>query len=365
MGLMKRRTLILGAGGLGALAVAGAAAWRLDTGSMTEYARYQEALRRPIRADDGVEEVVRYAALAANSHNTQAWKFEIENAAIRLQPDRGRATPVVDPDEHHLYVSLGCAAENLALAAAATGRSGQWSFDGQGGMRFDHARGPAISGDLVAAVPFRQSTRRAYDPLSVESATLNAIVAQCRVEGVALSILTEPGAIDRGAELVAMANDRQMDDPAFVRELKRWLRFNPRSAMADGDGLFSAASGNPVLPAGVSDIAFWLAFTKSSENQRYRRLMAASAGIAIFSADVADHAHWVAVGRACQRFQLAATHAGLKTSFVNQPVEVSEYRTALAELSGLPGRRPDIVLRFGHGAPMPYSPRRPVGDILA
>jgi hypothetical protein len=29
----------------------------------------------------------------------------------------------VDPDDRHIYVSLGCAAENLAIAAAANGRA--------------------------------------------------------------------------------------------------------------------------------------------------------------------------------------------------------------------------------------------------
>jgi hypothetical protein len=31
----------------------------------------------------------------------------------------------------------------------------------------------------------------------------------------------------------------------------------------------------------------------------------------------------------------------------------------------MPGRRPDLVLRFGYGPTMPYSPRRPVKAILA
>ena len=71
-----------------------------------------------------------------------------------------------------------------------------------------------------------------------------------------------------------------------------------------------------------------------------------------------------AVGRACQRFSLQATALGLKHAFINQPVEVARLRPDLAALAGLPGRRPDIVMRFGHGPTLAYSARRPVGAVI-
>src|ERR1700732_3599624 len=48
----------------------------------------------------------------------------------------------------------------------------------------------------------------------------------------------------------------------------------------------------------------------------------------------------------------------LKCAFINQPVEVAKLRPELAALVGLPGRRPDIVMRFGYGPLLPYSARR-------
>ena len=32
---------------------------------------------------------------------------------------------------------------------------------------------------------------------------------------------------------------------------------------------------------------------------------------------------------------------------------------------GMPGRRPDIVMRFGHAPPVPFSLRRPVEAVIA
>jgi nitroreductase len=85
---------------------------------------YDEAVQAtwaPLRPDGGIEELVRYATLAANSHNAQPWRFTIEEHRVSIAPDFSRRCPVVDPDDHHLFASLGCAAENLVHAAAAAG----------------------------------------------------------------------------------------------------------------------------------------------------------------------------------------------------------------------------------------------------
>ena len=150
-----------------------------------------------------------------------------------------------------------------------------------------------------------------------------------------------------------------------MSELKSWMRFSPSRAISTGDGLFGACSGSPALPEWLGPLALDLFFTAKSENEKYTRQIASSAGIAVFLADKADPEHWVLAGRACQRFALQATALGLKHAFLNQPVEVPELRPELASLAGLPGRRPDIVMRFGRGQDMPFSARRPVSAVMA
>ncbi len=155
-----------------------------------------------------------------------------------------------------------------------------------------------------------------------------------------------------------------MADPAFNRELKHWIRFNPRSAMATGDGLFSAAIGNPTMPSIFGSPAYDMFVSARSESERYARHIDSSAGLAAFVGDQADPLHWMKVGRAVQRFALTATSLGLKHAFVNQPVEVPEQRPELAALISEPSRRPDIVMRFGYGPVLPFAPRRPVEAVL-
>ncbi|TGQ32428.1 Tat pathway signal protein [Mesorhizobium sp. M00.F.Ca.ET.216.01.1.1] len=363
---MNRRSLLIGAGGALLLAGAGTAAWTSSVGSMTAYDAYASRVRAGLTTAPDIRDLVRYATLAANSHNTQPWRFHASDSVIDILPDSSRRTPAVDPDDHHLFVSLGCAAENLSIAAAATGRPGEIEIDLDGnGARYVFSKGPARSDPLLAAIPRRQSTRAEYDGRTVPAAGLSRLELAAARPKVRLVLLIDRARIDRVRDLVIAGNSMQMADPAFMRELKRWVRFNPRSAMASGDGLFSAASGNPVLPTVLGDFVFDQFFRVGAENDRYARHLASSAGVAVFLAEREDKAHWIEVGRACQRFALTATSLGLKHAFINQPVEVTSLRPELAALVGENGRRPDIIMRLGYGPDLPFSPRRPAETVLA
>ena len=62
-----------------------------------------------------------------------------------------------------------------------------------------------------------------------------------------------------------------MDDPAFVAELLRWIRFNPSEALDVRDGLYSECTGNPTLPTWIGQRMFRIAFRKNSENDKYAK----------------------------------------------------------------------------------------------
>ncbi len=121
----------------------------------------------------------------------------------------------------------------------------------------------------------------------------------------------------------------------------------------------SARRAAPALPAWLGPALLDATFTAKAENEKYARQLKSSAGLAVFLAQREDHDHWVRVGRASQRFALQATALGLRHAFVNQPVEVASLRPALADLVAMPGRRPDLVMRFGRGPTLPFSARRP------
>lgn len=358
---MRRRSVLIAAGSLLGAGAAGALGWRFATGSTADYATAMAALRRPVDAGLGHAEWLRCATLAANGHNTQPWRFRVGASAIEILPDFARRTPVVDPDDHHVWASLGCAAANLEIAAAASGRVGTTGFiaDGDGALRFTHEAGTAATSPLLEAIPRRQSTRGDYDGRAVSAADLDRLVDASATDGVDLVLFTAREAVDRVRDLVIAGNSAQMADPAFVRELRDWIRFSPREALARGDGLYAASSGNPTLPDAVGRRLFEFVFKAEAENDRYARQLDSSAGVALFVAERDEPAHWARAGMACQRFALMATTLNIRTAYVNQPTEVPALRGDLAALGGLSGRRPNLLLRFGPGPLLPYSPRRP------
>lgn len=365
--LTTRRNLIIGGGAL-ALAGGGATYFALrQMGSMGQYNAGVAATRTRISERPELRDLIRYATLAPNGHNTQPWRFHVEADRIEILPDLARRTPAVDPDDHHLFVSLGCAAETLALAARARNLPGETRFDaaGDGSAIFTFGEGPAPEAALFEAITHRQSTRGDYDRRPIAARDLRAMALAAETPGIDLVLITEQPQLDRIRDLVVAGNSAQMADITFVRELKSWLRFSPRQAMTTGDGLFSATTGNPTLPAWLGPHMFDIAFKADAENDKYARQLRSSAGVAVFVSEHDDKEHWMRAGRACQRFALQATALGIKHAFVNQPVEVAKLRPDLAALVGMPGRRPDLVMRFGYGPALPFSARRPVHAVLA
>ncbi len=363
---MTRRNILIGGGGL--MALGAAAIWlaQRQMGRASDYAAATRGMRATLSAHPEAREFVHYATLAPNGHNTQPWAFEVAAGRITIRPDFARRTPVVDPDDHHLFVSLGCAAENLALAAAARGQRGDPVFDaaGSGSVAFAYRPGSDQASARFDAIPLRQSTRGPFDGRTVSPADLSTLAQAGSDPAVDLVLITDRPMMDRVRDLVVAGNSVQMADAAFVRELKSWLRFNPRQALRTGDGLYSVATGNPALPDWLGPVAFDWLDSAASENDAYARQIRSSSGIAVFVGAREGAANWVTVGRCCQRFALQATALGMKHAFINQPVEVASLRPELASLVGSPGRRPDLVMRFGYGPPLPYASRRPVADVI-
>jgi hypothetical protein len=363
---LTRRKLVLGASALGATTPALVAC--TSSAGHEDVARN---LRRPVTANLSnrallLRELVHYSTLAPSSHNTQCWKFRLHEDSITIVPDLLRHCPVVDPDDHHIFVSLGCATENLAHAALANGFRANAHFDaaGAGSVAISLEVTKALASPQFEAIAERQSTRGDYDgkPLSLEE--LRILERVGRGNGVRVELLTDRLAMETVLEYVVAGNMAQMADPAFVGELKSWIRFSNSEAVRTGDGYFAGSSGNPTMPRCLGSHVMDVFFTPKSEIERYARQIRNSAGIAVLVSDISDKTHWVEAGRCYERFALQATALGIRNAFLNQPVEVGAVGPQFAAAVGLPNLRPDLVVRFGRGPTLPLSMRRPVDAVL-
>ncbi|PIB93077.1 hypothetical protein [Caulobacter sp. FWC2] len=330
---------------------------------------YERAVRDLWRLPDlgggGVPMIalIHAATLAANGHNTQPWRFRIEPRAIEILPDFSRRTSVVDPDDHHLFVSLGCALETLLQAGAGYGWAGEPEILPEGRVSIAFSSAPARPDVLFQAIHRRASTRTEYDGRAVDAATLRQLEAAIGRD-VELRWVLEPGERAHLTDMIVAGNSAQLADPAFMRELTDWIRFDAGEALVKRDGLFTAASGNLTAPRWLGERLLPMVMTKKSETDRLAGWMSSSAGAVVFTGPAETPAGWIAVGRAFTRFALTATAAGLKLAFLNQPVEDLWTRRRMAAWLGEPAKRPDLVVRFGYGPDLPRSLRRAPQAVL-
>jgi hypothetical protein len=338
---------------------------------MEESMDYRSAVRETWRhrdlsgATDTYVTLVRYATLAASSHNTQPWVFRQEADRILILPDLSRRCPAVDPDDHHLYASLGCAAQNLLISARAAGLHGHLSYDAStSGARIDLEKAPASRSTLFEAIPERQCCRAEYDGRELPSDELKLLEEAGGGRGVSVMLLTGDAQKRRIAEYVAEGNTSQLGDPRWREELRSWIRFNAREALRTRDGLYGPVMGSPDVPRWLGETFMRFASTARSQSRKDFRHIRSSGAIAVLFSEADDKEHWIEVGRCYQRLALQATALNLRTAFINQPVEVSGLRPRFASFLGIGNRRPDLVLRIGRGPAMPRSLRRPVEDVL-
>ena len=311
-----------------------------------------------------MQELVRYATLAASGHNAQPWKFAITEDVIEIHPDYSRRLPVVDPDDRELWISLGCALENLLVAARASGYAPEVTFPStaehiQVRLTADTPR----TSPLFDAIGLRQTTRSEYDGQPIKAGDLSDVQALQLEPGVELRFVLDPAEKELVLEYVNQGNLRQYAHAPFVDELIRWLRFNKKEALASLDGLFSPASGNPEVPRWLGRM--FVAGTKPQQQADVdAKKLRSSPGAVVIASESSDKATLIRTGQVYERMALQMTSRNIKSAFLNQPIEVTGLRSQLQSALGLGTSLPQLLIRFGYAAALPRSLRRPVEQVI-
>ncbi len=316
-----------------------------------------------------LERLIEYAIKAPSGHNTQPWHFTIGEGEIHIHPDFNRALPVVDSDNHALYISLGCAVENIVLAAShykmrADVRISQKDNEPHFITISVESDSTIEKDELFDYISERQSTRNEYTDKEVPKRDLKELKNSFEFEGVDLITLTEESEIDELEPLIIEGSNRQFQNKDFVKELVDWFRFSKAEAEKKGDGLWIKSMGLPNMPRFIGNIVMKHFVTAKSEAKRWKKLIDATSGFALFTTAQNDIAHWIRLGRSFQRFGLTATKLDISHAHVNMPCEELEVRKELAAKFNLGSKHPLLLIRFGYSEPMPYSSRRDLEEVL-
>lgn len=312
--------------------------------------------------------IVRSAAKAPSGHNTQPWKFSLNNDMITISPDFSRALPVVDPDRHALYISLGCACENAVTAAENFGLNCVVKITTESDaalIRLELTQSKFEgSHQLYSAIGRRQVSRCAYSSTQPAPQELRQLVEAISGDGVYYKLFVNEDEKKSLAPFVFEANAIAFSNRKQLDELIKWVRFSQKEAMSTGDGIYTATMGLPAMGRTIgSRIMKWFV-TAKSEEKRWRKLLPYSAGFVLFMTDEHNPVGWINLGRAFQRFGLTATQLGISHAHVNMPCEVSAVRNKMISHFDLEEKTPLLLIRYGYANPMPYSFRRPLNEII-
>jgi hypothetical protein len=400
-GVTRRAVLKWTGIGVGGIVVAGAAGAGIRGGVNGAWSEGQGApyeLWTSWNKDRGPAGMIAAAALSANPHNIQPWRFVLSDTAIDVVSDTSRLMPKTDANDREHFVGLGAAIENMMLAGYAYGLSPavQLFPEGEGSTtiaRVTLGSGAATVSDLYRVIGKRHSNRGPYSAATVSDAEFARLVDQ--VEGAEASggatdpipyngapglrlVHTAADKIVLGTLLVdaaaAIVADRQQSIEAFS-----YLRNDRVDIDRYRDGLTLDCQGlDPftlvmakILPADSRTAGddFWLAQTKSVHTKT-----AAAYGI-ITVADADDRVQEINGGRLLQRLHLAATRDGLAFQHMNQITEridrdraqglSDKFSARWSGVLGAPASTGLVTFRIGYpqraGA---LSPRRAMADVI-
>jgi nitroreductase len=392
---MQRRSFLKGAGVI-TVVVVGGGVWRaydegvFSVGQGPAYEPWRDWRRD---SDEGTLALVRAAILAASPHNTQPWLFKVTNSSIELYIDTKRNVGALDPYLREEHIGIGCALENLMLAAAANGYQATLTlFPGKLGpiaaepkpellAHIDLAAGSREESELYDSIPRRHTNRSTYSlersvpPQFVEA--LNRLASD--EPSVEIFLFTGEAERKRIAEISSAANDEIYSDAEVNRGSERWIRTHWSSVQTFRDGLTIDAFGLPPIATGIAKLMPpWMlrwAASRSPKNG-YSNLMLSAPLIGIIAVpDRYDREHCLRAGRIWQRAHLLATARGLAARPCNEAVEMIDHEKALAKQARRAGLLGDVIgnvawqptFVFYMGYPTRTaraSPRRPIESVV-
>ncbi len=394
--ITRRRALLGGLAGATVAAAGGLAfrSWSNGVFSAGQGSAYQPWHDwREAVAVDGPEAIVAAGILAANAHNTQPWLFKVREDSIELHADLSRHLGAFDPYRREMTLSLGCALENMVLAARAQGMDTEIELPparlllGRGPDREGPAailrltEGDAADSVLFRAIASRHTHRGAYDTeRRVHAELQDRMLALAEGEGdVRLLLHAEGEAKDHLGDLIVEATRRIIADHEMAGDSANWFRFDWKSIVTHRDGVTLDGVG---LPPVINAVAKLLPPPSAEDGDRQwfeatrdtHVPTAALLGL-ITVQDLYDRPTAIRAGMLWQRLHLWATAQGLVAQPLNQPPEMvdreaelslqPEIATALGKITGEPAWRPTFAFRMGYAArPARLSPRRGVHDVM-
>ncbi|GAA4919838.1 hypothetical protein LX16_4296 [Stackebrandtia albiflava] len=314
---------------------------------------------------------VSVARFAPSVHNSQPWRWEIDNDTLRLSVDPRRRLKASDPDGRLMVFSCGAALHYARLALAAQGhphpavtRLAEDTVPDTGLLAVVAAGEPGetteAAADSLRLMMSRHTDRWPVSDTPIPEPVLQRLQSAAEAEGGHFHLLRDPEVIELAAATDA-AHRVIEADPHRTAELDRLTGV----LRDDGTGVPAAAVNPRPGHVRVMPRRFGHGGPPESTPEDSETDASARYGLVFGTTDTA-HA-WLRAGEALSALWLAATDEGLSVEPFSEAIEVD---TARARLTGLLMGigYPLLVLRLGWshapGFAPPATPRMSVAEIL-
>lgn len=390
---MNRRQILKGAGAV-TIAAVGGVVWRAhDQGvfSVGEGAAYEPWRNWQSEASEGPIALVRAGILAANPHNTQPWLFRVSADKVELYADVGRNLGSFDPYLREMMFGLGCALENMALAATANGYDAdivlspgslierRWN-EPELIATVSLRESAATKSALYEAIPLRHTHRGAYANRALGESVLNGMHDVLSSDpDIKLFTLTSPADMARFSKATIEATDTIIADEEMIHDSHQWFRYDWNALEEFRDGPTIDAAG---IPPAITMLVKTLPAPSAQQSHQHWRNATADVHLAtakmfglIAVRDRYDLPQTLRAGRLWQRLHLWATTQSVAMQPLSQAIELVDRQLQtqqapdaerlLKELTGNPDWQATFAFRAGYGNEVAnLSPRRAIESVL-
>lgn len=305
--------------------------------------------------------LVTYAAMAPSGHNAQPWLFRVRDREIDLLSDWSRLIHTADVDRREMYVSLGCALENLLIAAEEFGLAHEVTYfpDQQhdpalvARIRFDPSgemtsfRPPG----LFAMIPQRHTNRRQFERRPIDREQLDLLGSCIAEPGVVIDFSSDSQERNALSRLVLQADHDQLGNQNYRQELARWT----------DRGSF----GEPWLRAHLHGFLLRRCGNLDLESKRDGELLKSAPTFGVISTAGNSRTLQVKAGQAFQRMWLMATALGIQIHPMTRVLQVANLKDDLRALIDSGDLYPQQTFRMGYAqADLHPVKRRPVAELI-
>lgn len=288
-----------------------------------------------------IKSILKYGILAPSTHNSQPWLFKIKEGSVEIYSDPAIQIKEADPKGRDLYISLGCAIENMVIAAKYFGilrkliyRVGETPnlvaeiFLDDAGIRDDSYQ------RVFESIPKRVNARGLFTTATIPPGTLQELTAISKEYGdgkLALRFIINKEGIEHIAKLTAEGLKIAYRNVSFRKEMSQWVR---NSLTRKKDGIPGHSLKMPFLISFIFpylvrmfDIGKKLGFLN------YISLASAPA-TAIITSRGETKEEWLDTGRLAERLMLEAQSRGLQTSIFVASLEVGDLYKEVQKILG-------------------------------